>query len=97
MSSGGGGELNPAFVEWLMGYEQMFTTQLLPTPLSSTYKGSKPGRYWSPTEQTGYRGQLHELVELTPYGKTGPLSPTFVEWLMGYQTEWTASNVLETQ
>jgi hypothetical protein len=44
LSQGNGGKTNPELLEWLMGYERAFT-QLLPTPVSSLWKGSKPSRY----------------------------------------------------
>jgi len=34
---------------------------------------------------------------LEPHGFTGPLNPTWVEWLMGFPAEWTGSGVLETR
>ena len=43
-----------------------------------------------------YRYRLCELLELTPLGTTGRMNPAWLEWLMGYPTGWTASNVLET-
>ena len=39
-----------------------------------------------------YRGQLEELVELTPLGKIGRLNPMWVEWLMGFPIGWTDLN-----
>lgn len=44
-----------------------------------------------------YRHQLAELIEVSPYGKIGPMNPAWVEWLMGYPIGWTELNVLETQ
>lgn len=41
------GQLNPDWVEWLMGYEQMFTTTLLPTPRASMANNSVSSRYWA--------------------------------------------------
>ena len=92
--------MTPEFVEWLMGYEQTFT-KLLPTPEASCYKGAALNRYWMPRSQTvqverererRYRSQLEELVELTPLGKIGQLSPMWVEWLMGFPIGWTDLN-----
>ena len=50
LSQGNGGKTNPAFVEWMMGYEQKFT-ELLPTPRASDYKGAALDRYWTPSSQ----------------------------------------------
>ena len=41
----------------------------------------------------GYRGNLQELVEVAPRGKIGLLNPDWTEWLMGYETGWTESDV----
>ena len=49
LSQGNGGKTNPGLLEWLMGYEQQFTT-LLPTPRASDYKGSPINRYWRERE-----------------------------------------------
>ena len=45
----------------------------------------------------GYRGNLQELVEVTPRGVIGRMNPEYAEWLMGYQTGWTESDASETQ
>lgn len=101
LSQGNGGKTNPAFVEWLMGYEEQFT-KLIPTPRTSCANGSVIGRHWIPRsqivqverERTGrYRSQLEELTELTPIGRIGRLNPMWVEWLMGYPIGWTDLNV----
>ena len=44
-------------------------------------------------ERAGYRGQLCELVEVTPLGKIGLMNPEWTEWLMGYPIGWTDLNV----
>ena len=44
LSSGGGGNTNPALIEWLMGYEQMFT-KLIPTPCAAEYRGAAVNRF----------------------------------------------------
>ena len=46
-----GGQLNPEWVEWLMGYEEQFT-KLIPTPTATDYKGGCLSRYWRPDSQT---------------------------------------------
>ena len=51
LSQGNGGKTNPGLVEWLMGYEQTFTS-LIPTPRASDYKGAALGRYWMPNSQS---------------------------------------------
>ena len=56
LSAGNGGNTNPAFLEWLMGYEQMFTTQLLPTPTASDYKGAPKNRVWRERERERENG-----------------------------------------
>ena len=47
--------------------------------------------------RSGYRGNLQELVEVTPRGIIGRMNPEFAEWLMGYKTGWTESDASETQ
>ena len=79
MSQGNGGNLNPEFVEWMMGYEQQFT-KLIPTPTATDYKGGATTRCWQPSTHThthgrGYDGLLRSLVEVTPRGKIGHLNP----------------------
>ena len=44
LSQGNGGKTNPAFLEWLMGYEQNFT-RLIPTPIASDYNGATKNRF----------------------------------------------------
>ena len=44
----------------------------------------------------GYRGNLQELVEVTPRGVIGRMNPEYAEWLMGYKTGWTESDASET-
>ena len=101
LSQGNGGKTNPDFVEWMMGYEQKFT-ELLPTPRASDYKGAALDRYWMPSSQIihvereresrprgRYRSQLCELIEVSPWGKIGPMNPAWVEWLMGFPIGWT--------
>jgi hypothetical protein len=60
---------------------------LLPTPRASEWKGTGP---------IGSRSHLHRLargyLDATMQehsGKTGRLSPRFVEWMMGYPPDWT--------
>ena len=100
LSQGNGGKTNPALLEWLMGYEQQFTSALLPTPIASLCNRAKKTRYWEPPTQNvhvererepgdRYRHQLHELLECTPLGKIGQMNPEWIEWLMGYPIGWT--------
>ena len=46
LSQGNGGKTNPGLLEWLMGYEQKFTEELIPTPTASDYKGACMTRFW---------------------------------------------------
>ena len=99
LSQGNGGKTNPELLEWLMGYEKKFT-ELIPTVRTSDYKTAPLNRYWMDSSQivqverarrraSGYRGQLDELTEVTPYGRIGYLNPEWIEWLMGYPIGWT--------
>lgn len=92
LSQGNGGKTNPAFLEWLMGYEQNFT-RLIPTPRASDYKGAATNRFAGGGH---YRHQLHELTEATPFGIIGRLNPEWVEWLMGFPVGWTELSPSET-
>ena len=47
-------------------------------------------------ERPQYRGQLHELLELTPLGRIGLMNPAWIEWLMGFPIGWTELNASET-
>ena len=106
LSQGNGGKTNPGLLEWLMGYEQRFT-ELIPTPTARDWKGAPKNRYWTPYSQIvhvereregrKYRGNLTELVEVTPLGKIGLMNPEYVEWLMGYPIGWSELDVSETQ
>jgi hypothetical protein len=51
LSQGNGGKTNPAFLEWLMGYEAQFTG-LVPTPIASDWKGAAANRAWKPSSQS---------------------------------------------
>ena len=106
LSQGNGGKTNPELVEWLMGYEQKFT-ELVPTPRASDGKRAALNRCWMPDSQIvqvererererRYRGQLHELLELTPRGRIGLVNPEWVEWLMGFPIGWTDLSASET-
>ena len=93
LSQGNGGKTNPALLEWMMGYDQAFT-KMLPTPLSSMWKGGCQKRY---PRGGYYDNNLQSLIESTPLGRIGPTNPEWVEWLMGYPIGWTELNPLETQ
>ena len=43
-------------------------------------------------ESRGYDGLLRSLIEVSPYGRIGPMNPMWVEWLMGYPIGWTDLN-----
>ena len=88
MVQGNGGQINPDWAEWLMGYTKAFT-QLLPTPCSCEYKTAVTERYVGGVH---YRHNLCELTECTPLGKIGLLNPNWTEWLMGYPIGWTELN-----
>ena len=92
LSSGGGGRTNPALIEWLMGYEQMFT-RLIPTPTASEYRGAAAQRF---AGGGYYRHRLCELLECTPLGRIGPMNPEYLEYAMGYPIGWTESKRSET-
>jgi hypothetical protein len=49
-SAGNGGKTNPELLEWLMGYERLFTG-LIPTPTQTDYRGGVKGRYWKPQRE----------------------------------------------
>lgn len=87
------GRTNPEWLEWMQGFD-MTWTGLIPTPIRSTYKGAPNARYVGGPE---YRHALHELVETSPAGIIGKLSPMWTEWLMGYPIGQTELNASETQ
>lgn len=92
LSSGGGGNTNPALIEWLMGYEQMFT-RLIPTPTATDWKGGAAHRF---AGGGCYHSLLRELVELTPLGRIGPMNPEYLEYVMGFPIGWTELERSET-
>ena len=92
-SQGNGGKTNPQLLEWLMGYEQQFT-KLIPTPISTDYKGGALNRYFG---GGNYDSVLRSFLELTPRGKIGLMNPNWTEWLMGYPIGWTELNASEMQ
>ena len=89
LSSGNGGETNPELLEWLMGYEKAFTA-LMPTLISTQYKGAASGRFFGGGY---YRKNLSELLECTPLGIVGRMNPEYLEWFMGYPIGWTELSV----
>ena len=100
---GNGGKTNPQLLEWLMGYEQAFT-ELIPTPISTNYKGAPTNRWYCSQNvqaererESKYRGNLDEFLESTPLGIIGRMNPNWIEWLMGYPIGWTELNASETQ
>ena len=46
LSQGNGGKTNPDFLEWMMGYEEQFTSCLLPTPTARDWKGAPAYRFF---------------------------------------------------
>ena len=93
LSSGGGGNTNPALIEWLMGYEQEFT-RLIPTPTASDYKGGARQRFLGGGY---YRNNLRDLLESTPLGRIGPMNPEYLEYVMGFPIGWTELSASETR
>lgn len=87
------GQPNPDWVEWLMGYERRFT-QMMPTVTASDSRGAMIGRFAGGGH---YRGNLSELLELTPMGLAGRMNPEWTEWFMGYPIGWTELNASETR
>ena len=103
--SGLGGKINPALLEWLMGYEQQFT-KLIPTPTATDYRGGCLSRYWRPDSknvqverepETRVRRPAEKPCGSHSLGRLGPLNPEWEEWLMGYPIGWTALDASETQ
>ena len=92
LSQGNRIERHPGLIEWLMRYEQEFT-KMVPTPRAQMYRTAPLDRFWG---GTGYKHQLEELVEVTPWGRIGQLNPTWVEWLMGFPLGWTDLSASET-
>jgi len=62
---------------------------VLPTPASRDYRFPNKTSYQERHNNT--KG------EQLPNHVGGPLNPMWVEWLMGYPTEWTVCGALETQ
>lgn len=64
---------------------------LWPTPTSGNDHSGGRLDEWGGSRS---RAKMRELV--SPKELTGPLSPTFPEWLMGWPIDWTALKPLET-
>jgi len=47
-------------------------------------------------ERRGYDGLLRSLIEVSPFGKIGPMNPEYLEWLMGYPIGWSELSASET-
>ena len=69
MLMGNGGKINPEWAEWLMGYRKAFT-QLLPTPLNTTYKGASLKRFvgggvlrWEPPRTAGMQSPWQNWMD----------------------------------
>lgn len=50
MVQGNGGQINPEWAEWLMGYMNQYT-KLIPTPTATDYRGGCLSRYWMPPRE----------------------------------------------
>ena len=81
---------NKATKKWRDNHQNNLTAavfnpeKMWPTPGASNAKGAVRDRFYgSPT----YRANLDEAVRTSKYD--GQLNPTWVEWLMGYPSEWT--------
>ena len=48
-------------------------------------------------ERRGYDGVLRSLLEITPWGRLGPMNVEYIEWMMGYPIGYTALNTTGTQ
>lgn len=44
----------------------------------------------------GYDGVLRSLMEVTPWGRLGPMNVEYLEWMMGYPIGYTALNTSGT-
>lgn len=112
-SKGNGGKANPEFLSWLMGYERLWVDTLLPTPISTDWKGGSSYRYWTPKgwscsqnvhvererereNHRGYDGVLRSLMEVTPWGRLGPMNVEYLEFMMGFSIGYTALNTSGT-
>jgi len=93
LQSGNLGKTNPQLIEWLMGYTREFT-RLIPTPTATDYKGGCTKRYPGGGE---YDKVLRSLLEATPRGRTGPMNPAYLEYLMGFPIGWTELGPSEMQ
>ena len=47
-SQGNGGNTNPELLEYLQGYERLWSEAILPTPIATDWKGGSSYRYWTP-------------------------------------------------
>jgi len=64
-----------------------------PTPTATAYKGSSPV---SLTRKDGRSRERDRLDHAVMASDGGQLNPDWVEWLMGFPSEWTALNASAT-
>ena len=68
--------------------EQVNNPQMWPTPTRRDYKGA---RLPETMEKTGRNADTNSLPDAVEHrGEPGRLNPTWVEWLMGWPTGWSA-------
>ena len=79
LSQGNGGKTNPAFLEWLMGYEEQFT-KLIPTVATTDCKTNSLNRYWRPSSQTVHVERERETRIRWPAEELGGVEPLWKDW-----------------
>jgi len=70
-----------------------------PTPSATDYKGAVSLERANKRDLESTRGKRlpEALAVADQLDVRGQLNPTWVEWLMGFPTEWSALKPLETQ
>lgn len=75
LSKGNGGNANPEFLQWLMGYERLWTDTLLPTPIATDWKGGSSYRYWKPQGFVTTSSQNRNVERERERGTSGVRQP----------------------